>query len=287
VSDIGTVAITGASGYVGGALCDAFRAIGYRVLRLQRTIPAAADPSEYVPFTLETGVKASLGPDLKAVVHCAYDLQARTRAEVERVNLDGTKRLLDAAGASPVVLISSMSAYAGTRSLYGRTKLACEQMVERSGGTSLRLGLVYGGGDGGMIGSLGRVAKLPVVPCLLPDSYQYTVHIDDMVRCVSDAVAVPPPHRAIGVANPHRLSFRSLMADLHRSATHRPLRAVPMPAGMLYVGLRAFEGVGLRLNFRADSLIGLMQPAPDVPHVRYWEQRGIELRDWTMDVVAI
>src|SRR5581483_6689306 len=104
--------------------------------------------------------------------------------------------------------ISSMSAYAGTTQLYGRTKLACEDLVSARGGTSLRLGLVHGQDNRGMIGSLQRVAKLPVVPVLRPDSYQFTVHADDMARCVLEtATRLPIEHRVLGVANPRPVPF--------------------------------------------------------------------------------
>ena len=50
-----------------------------------------------------------------------------------------------------------MSAYSGTNQIYGQTKLACEDLVTAHGGTSLRLGLVHGGANGGMIGALRKL----------------------------------------------------------------------------------------------------------------------------------
>ena len=48
----------------------------------------------------------------------------------------------------------------------------------------------------------------------------------------------------------------------------------------MYRGLRAGEAIGVRTGFRADSLLGLMHPAPDVPNVEYWAEHGITLRDF-------
>jgi nucleoside-diphosphate-sugar epimerase len=281
MSDRGAVAITGANGYVGMRLCAAFSASGYRVIALQRSAPGGA--WDYVPYSLEDGPAAPLPGDVAAVVHCAYDLRARDRAEIERINLGGTEKLLQAVGDVPLVLISSLSAYAGTQQIYGRVKLACEDLVTARGGTSLRLGLVYGGSDGGMIGALGKVAALPMVPMPRPDSYQYPVHADDMARCVMATVDQPPPHRVLGVANPRQVSFSEIMRTLRAAVTTKPLRAVPIPSALVYRALRAAEGVGVRAGFRADSLLGLMHPAPNVPHVDHWARCGIVLRDFADD----
>jgi hypothetical protein len=47
--------------------------------------------------------------------------------------------------------------------------------------------------------------------------------------------------------------------------------------------LRAAERVGVRAGFRADSLLGLMHPAPNVPHVDHCVKCGIALRDFAND----
>jgi nucleoside-diphosphate-sugar epimerase len=281
MSDRGAVAITGANGYVGMRLCAAFSASGYRVIALQRSAPGGA--WDYVPYSLEDGPAAPLPGDVAAVVHCAYDLRARDRAEIERINLGGTEKLLQAVGDVPLVLISSLSAYAGTQQIYGRVKLACEDLVTARGGTSLRLGLVYGGSGGGMIGALGKVAALPMVPMPRPDSYQYPLHANDMARCVMATVDQPPPHRVLGVANPRQVSFSEIMRTLRAAVTTKPLRAVPIPSALVYRALRAAEGVGVRAGFRADSFLGLMHPAPNVPHVDHWARCGIVLRDFADD----
>ncbi|MGO9151949.1 NAD-dependent epimerase/dehydratase family protein [Mycobacterium sp.] len=277
------VAITGANGYVGSTLRAAFAASGYRVIALQRSAPATGGTSDYVPYSLEDGPAARLPDDVAAVVHCAYDLRARDRAEIERINLGGTDKLIRAVGDVPIVFISSMSAYSGTLQIYGRTKLACEDLVAAHGGTSLRLGLVHGGDDGGMIGALRKVAGLPLVPMLRPDSYQYAIHAEDMAKCVLATVEQPPPHRVLGVAAPRRVPFSEIIRTLRAAATSKSLRPIPVPSTLLYRALRGGEAVGLRIGFRADSLLGLMHPAPDVPHVGYWAERGISLRDFAND----
>jgi nucleoside-diphosphate-sugar epimerase len=277
------VAITGANGYVGSELCAAFVAAGYRVIALQRSAPSAGDARDHLFYSLQNGPPAPLPANVVAVVHCAYDLRARKPAEIERINIGGTEKLVQAVGHVPVVLMSSMSAYSGTKQIYGQTKLACEELVRAHHGTSLRLGLVHGGADGGMVGALKKIAALPLVPKLSPDSYQYTVHADDMARCVIATVEQHPPAPVLGVANPRRVPFSEVIRTVRASVTAKPLRTVSVRSVMLYRALRTAECVGLRLGFRADSLLGLMHPAPDVPYVDHWAERGITLRDFAED----
>lgn len=279
MSERPAVAITGTNGYVGSSLLQAFVASGYRVIALQRSLPTDVPEQDHIPFTLEGGLTAGLPDDVRAVVHCAYDLRARDRADIERINIDGTRKLLADVGTAPVVYISSMSAYPGTRQIYGQTKLACEKIVAEHGGLSLRLGLVYGGSDRGMIGTLRRVAGLSVVPVLKPASFQYMIHVDDMVRCVIASVDRLPLGRVLGVAHPRPVQFVEIMETL-RAATGKPRRRVPVPSAVLYRALIAAEAAGIPMPFRADSMLGLMHPAAVVPNSQYWADLGISLRDF-------
>jgi nucleoside-diphosphate-sugar epimerase len=277
----GAVAITGANGFIGGVLTAAFTAAGYRVIALVRSgLPDGAQADGIIGYSLDGGLESPLPDDVTAVVHCAYDLRECDPSVIERINLVGTQRLATAVRSVPIVLVSSMSAFPGTTQTYGRVKLACEEIVTAHGGTSLRLGLVYGPAAGGMVGALRRVAAAPVVPMLTPDPFQYTVHVEDMARCVVEAVAQRPPHAVIGVANPRRVPFSEIVTGLRATTTTARLRALSVPSSLLHRVLRATERLGVRIGFRADSLVGLITPAPEVSHVDYWPTVGITLRDF-------
>lgn len=279
----GAVAITGANGFVGGVLSAAFTASGYRVIALVRSGSAGGAHASSIRYSLEGGLDCPLPQDVRAVVHCAYDLREYDGSESERINLVGTQRLVNTIPSVPIVLISSMSAFVGTAQTYGRVKLACEEFVAAHGGMSLRLGLVYGAAAGGMVGALRKVASAPVVPMLTPDPFQYTVHVEDMARCVVHAVATRPPHDVIGVANARRVPFSEIIRGLRATTTTAGLRPLPIPSSSLLRTLTATEKMGIRIGFRADSLVGLIRPACEVPHVDYWQTVGIPLRDFAAE----
>jgi len=120
------VAITGASGYLGSVLVAAFGSAGYTVRRLVRS-PVKGSGDHFFDLTSVGSSDALDGVDL--LVHCAYDMAVTNRADIWQSNVFGTVSLFDQAvsrGVRRSIVLSSMSAYAGTRQLYGRAKLATE-----------------------------------------------------------------------------------------------------------------------------------------------------------------
>lgn len=151
------VLLTGGTGCVGRFIAADLCAAGHRVTLLGRS-PGAH------PWSLAD--TAPRLPRADALVHAALDhAPGRFRggegadpARFRRLNLDGTRALLEAAGEMPVVFLSSRAVYGDHRrgetlreddpatpdSLYGEVKLAAEQALGPRG-TALRATGVYGG----------------------------------------------------------------------------------------------------------------------------------------------
>src|SRR5215469_5473930 len=93
-----TVAVTGARGYLGSRICAAMGADGWQVIELARS--AQPGRTNRLPHDLALPVSE---PTMQALgsadvlVHCAYDLSLRRATDIWRVNVDGTRRLLEAA----------------------------------------------------------------------------------------------------------------------------------------------------------------------------------------------
>lgn len=173
--------VTGAAGFVGTHCVAALADAGVEVRALtRRATPPDARPG--VTWRRIAGLDddatlvealrgASAAVHLAARVHVMRETEASPDAAFDRVNVDGTRRLLaamDAAGVKRIVFASSVKAV-GERSdapwtattpaapvdAYGRSKLAAEELVRAwaaSDGRSaaiLRLPLVYGAGVGG------------------------------------------------------------------------------------------------------------------------------------------
>jgi nucleoside-diphosphate-sugar epimerase len=282
----GRIAVTGATGYVGGMLTEHALGQGWNVVSLRRSLSRESPPSvEERPFVLGEPVDPTGLEGVDALVHCAYDLSLTDPREITRVNVFGTLRLLDAAaaaGVKRVVLVSSMSAYPGTAQVYGGAKLASERDVLEYGGAAVRLGLVYGSSWGGMAGSLRKLLGLPVVPLMAGNSHQFTVHADDAVAgLLAIAAADHVPAEAIGLAHPRPIRFRRLLEGFARQAGIRP-RFVPVPWQPVHRAMRTAERIGVPLPLRSDSLLGLVRPAPEVPLAGRWATYGVTPREFEL-----
>lgn len=190
-------AITGATGFVGGAVATQLRHAGHEVVALARA-PERATALAEAGFLLvagDLGDEASLdqlcaGAD--GLFHVAgwYKLGSRTPDEGRRINVDGTRAVLAAArraGVPRTVYTSTLAVNSDTRgevvdeqyrfagehlSVYDRTKAAAHDVADaaiRDGQeiVIVQPGLVYGPGDTSQTGGLiaATVAgKRPLVP---------------------------------------------------------------------------------------------------------------------------
>jgi nucleoside-diphosphate-sugar epimerase len=258
-------ALTGAHGYVGSALRRGLTAAGWTVVSLSRRDKLAQDE---VRWSLDAPGTTALGEELRrrgvsAIVHAAWDLRLVRPADLERVNVQGSLRLLGqarAAGVSRFVFISTISAFDQAQSHYGKTKLAVERVVAAQGGVVIRPGLVYGDTPGGMLGALQAQARGAIIPLLGSGRYaQYLVHEDDLAAAVVSAVSIAKiPSRPVTVAHPDPWPLRSLMQQLAEAQGSNP-RFVYLPWPLVYQGLKLAEIMGLKLGFRSDSVIGLVR----------------------------
>ncbi len=275
------IAVTGASGCVGGVLCDAFTRRGLSVRRLTRRPVTGRDDAA---FRLGEPVADACLAGVHTLIHAAHDFHPIREAELRRRNVDGTRRLFDAArraGVQRVLFISSMACYAESRSAYGRAKWTIEQEVRAAGWNSIRLGTVFGPKRGGVFASLERVVRVaPVLPDLDQRARLFVLHAEDLARVVEawlelgDAAA-PALIRA---AHPQPFSMRGVLEVLAEAAGRRPL-FVPVPIGAMLATLRTFESLGLTLPFRSDSLVSMLYGNPD-PGLTL-ETLGVRLRALT------
>jgi len=261
-------AITGSNGYVGGGIKNYFAARGWEILELTRQ-----------PQPGPRGIKFQLGAEISpaslagvnALVHCAYDFKPLRWDEIRAVNVDGTRKLFQAAraaGVGKIVCISSISAYDGCRSLYGKAKLEIEKIALDHGALVIRPGLVYGDHPGGMFGKLvGQIRKSSVIPLMGDGSQiQFLVHEEDVSAFIekyaTGKIELAP--RILTAANEQPWPFKKLLLEIARGLDKK-VKFIPLPWRLVWAGLKMAETCGVKLNFRSDSLVSLMHqnPAPD------------------------
>ncbi len=152
-----TIAITGATGFLGGHLVAQARAAGHRVRALSRKPVNTNTNQDIVWITGALEDQAALetlvtGADI--VVHAAGAIKALSRSEFFHINKGGTEAVVRAAyaqGVKSFVLISSLAAREPTLSPYAASKRAAELVVDDYAGQLntiiLRPPAIYGPGD--------------------------------------------------------------------------------------------------------------------------------------------
>jgi nucleoside-diphosphate-sugar epimerase len=263
-------AITGANGYVGSILVRALQSHG-NVVRMIRH-PSDEQDMQWSLDSDSESVAAELARrNVTHLVHAAWDMTVNDAGDIQRTCVQGSARLLEAArlaGVQQIIFISTISAFAGARSVYGQAKLEVEQMVSMSGGLVLRLGLVYGRHGGGVFGNLRQIAeKARIVPMIGDGSaMQYLLHEDTLADVVNRAIAgeFVQAKEPLTIAQPDGIAFRTLLRHI-ASAQGRHLILIPIPWRVLYAGLKLAETAGLKLKFRSDSVISFVfqNPSPD------------------------
>jgi nucleoside-diphosphate-sugar epimerase len=278
------IAITGARGFVGSMLARHFESSGWTVTRLSHSGPAA----DTVPFRLGDEVQPEMFRSRKitALVHCAYDFKPTTRWDINRINVEGSRKLLEGAaagGVERIAVISTISAFEGCRSLYGRAKLEIEYAAASAGALVVRSGLVWADGPpggGGMFGSLARSVNAGLVPLVGGEYPQYLIHEQDLwellKRFIEGELQNPGKPVVAAASKPWRM--RDLLAELARRQGRRP-RFVPVPWQLVWAVLRLAEIAHVPVPYRSDSVISLVNqdPKPDFASLR---ALGISARDF-------
>ena len=264
------VLVTGASGFIGQPLVRRLLTHGHRVRALVRRAGEAsvlhgADIAvgdlRDAP-TLERAVQGT-----SAIVHLAWATGVARESAARVVNVEGTRRLLDAAGRHGVrrfVFVSSISAARARVGPYGRTKLEAERMVAASGleWVILRPSLVYGPGPAGLFARLERSLRGPVMPVVGDGSIELDpIHVEDVCavieQCLDRADSMGKRYDLLG---PERVTFRELLVRLAAAIDARP-RFVAIPAGFALSLARLLGAVMERPPLSEDNVLGMISPA--------------------------
>lgn len=282
--------VTGASGYLGSQICHTLESRGWQVIRL--TGSREPVPGRVLRYELSEPVSDEVTAALRiadVLIHAAYNLSLTGADDIWRVNVEGTRRLLEAAkqaGTRKVIVLSSMSAFTGTSQLYGRAKLDIEAMTVEFGGQAIRPGLVYGKEAGGMAGALRKLGGLPVVPVIAGGAGVYTVAENDLMEVVMAlASAEDLQPGTISVAHGARVTLAELINAFAEQRDRRP-RFIPVPWRLVYFGLKSGELMRLPLPFRADSLLGLVYSAPSLIGQEQLDRLAVPLRPFKEGLAA-
>ncbi len=283
----GTIALTGATGFIGSAVARTLLAEGWRVRALIRSSspPSACEGSaiQWIEGSLEdTGSLRRLVQHADAVVHCAGALRGTTEADFRRVNVEGVARFAElAASRTPAprfVLISSLAARQPTLSAYAASKhegeSALSRVADNMAWVALRPPAVYGPGDRALR-PLFSLMSHGVAPILGRAGARFSMlYVDDLAKAIAAwLVGERPATGAFELhdGNPNGYSWQDIVETMERVCEKRILRLyVPGP-------VLSFAAA---VNHLAGSAIGYL------PIFTPGKVRELRHPDWVCDNTA-
>ena len=187
-----TIAVTGATGFVGQAVLDEACRRDTALRALARREQPACAGVEWVRGDLaDREALARLVAGAEAVLHIAGVVNTPDPMGFHLGNVAGTEALVEAAAAAGVrrfVFVSSLAAREPKLSHYGQSKRHAEDVVQGSGldWTIVRPPAIYGPRDREIF-DMFRAARWGVVP-MPPAGRASIIHVDDLARLLLELV---------------------------------------------------------------------------------------------------
>ena len=289
------VLVTGASGFLGGAVAREIAAAGHEVRTFQRRPSGVVGVDDALGSLTSPADVARAVEGVDAVVHLAAKVSlAGDPAEFAAVNVEGTRTLIAAmrdAGVGHLVFVSSPSvAHAGAsivgddaqpadpqnaRGEYARTKALAEQLAVRADSESLRVvavrpHLVWGPGDTQLIERIvarARAGRLPLLDrgAALID----TTYIDNAASAIAAALRrVDEVHgNAYVITNGEPRPVAELLAGICAAA------GVPAPAWSVPAGVARAAGSAIEAVWR-------VKPGADEPPMTRFLAEQLSTAHW-------
>ncbi len=279
--------ISGTSGFVGSHIKNFFLKNNWEVFELKHIIQNGnASDKHLIPYSLEDKINEKVFNGIEVLIHCAYDFKQSKWEDIFNINVTGSINLLKAAksgGVQKIIFISTIAAFENCKSMYGKAKLEIEKEALKLGTVVIRPGLVYGQNPGGMFGALNKAASiLPVIPVIgSGNNTMFLVHIDDLCKLIYKLSTgeIKNHLNPIIAAYEKGKTFRTVLDILSESKGKKPLY-IPIPYSLVFTMLKTVESLGLKIRFRSDSLISMMNYDPN-PHFNSEILKSIPIREFS------
>lgn len=246
------IAVTGATGFIGRAICRVMHESGFAVRILVRSLQRAQSLGAYVDETVagdlhDREALSRLVDGVFAVVHCAGVVRGARQADFDYVNVEGLENLVAVMsavrpeGSARLLSLSSLAAREPALSFYANSKFRGEQLLIQKAQAlnwlALRPPAVYGPGDRELL-PVFRLMSMGIAP--LPgstDARFSMLYVDDIAGVVLSWLrqSVPPSGVfSLDDGTPGGYSWQDVAAVVS-GLCQRTVRVVHVPAALLNV----------------------------------------------------
>ena len=177
-----------------------------------------------------------------AVIHLVGIIREHpaTNVTFERVHLEGTRNVLEAAkvaGVQRYLHMSALGTRRGAASRYHQTKWAAEEAVRASGlgWTIFRPSIIYGPGDGFVTLLSSMVRRLPVVPVIGGGRQRVQpIPVEQVAAGFAGALEQPATiEQTYELGGPEAVTLLELLDLIGRALGRRRVRTLHVPLGVM------------------------------------------------------
>tara|TARA_B100001093_G_scaffold516679_1_gene596032 strand:- start:316 stop:1152 length:837 start_codon:yes stop_codon:yes gene_type:complete len=257
------IGIVGSSGFVGSNILKSLENSENEIILFDRNISVINNTdNQHVSFTLENIDKTTSIPNIDCLIFCAYDFKKKGWDQIKKTNVDGTiafinkiKKKYD----SKIIYISSLSAFEGCKSLYGKAKLIIESKINDENTFIIKPGLIYSKKNGGFVQKLLNIIKFSPF-LLLPVSSKnkiFMTKIESVLFIINlillNKIYIDKP---LPMAENKPKSFLDIIKFISRENNLRIPYLLIIPDNIFKLLLLLIEKFGF--NFSRDNFISLV-----------------------------
>jgi NADH dehydrogenase len=260
------IAITGGAGFVGRHLAERFEAA--EIVAVSRR--TGVDIEDVEALTKAFG-------GCEVVAHCAGINREIGKQTYQKVHIDGTRALVEAAqraGVKRIVMLSFLRARPDCGSPYHESKWAAEELIRNSGldYTILKAGMIYGHGDHLVDHVSHSVQTIPLFATVgFHEKSIRPIPVSEMVNVLVASIEGRLPKSTVAVTGGEELMLSEVV---HRVAklVGRRVAVVPSPVWFIRIVAQVTEWTmkvpliaKAQARMLAEGVSEAAPPTPDLP----------------------
>jgi uncharacterized protein YbjT (DUF2867 family) len=257
------VLVTGGSGFVGRHLAPRLRREGFDVVILARDPSRAPSGTTFAPGDVSDAASVRNALDgVDAVVHLVAIITERRAQTFQRVNVEGTRNVIEAmkdAGVGRLVHQSALGAGPDERFPYLRSKWMGEEAVRASDRefTVLRPSVLHGEGAGFFRPIVWTLRWAPVYPMVAGGTTRFSpLWIDDLASCIVACLRGEAVGRTVDVGGPEVLAFTDIVRLVMEAlGKRRKIVNVPVGAARPFAAIQGLRREPLVTNQQLDMVV--------------------------------
>lgn len=259
------ILITGATGFVGRNLIKRLSNTSKVRCLIRKDINLGENVHSIKGDLLNIKSLEEATKDIDTVIHSAAIIKSNKKEEFKKVNVKGTKNLVNACvknGVKRFIHISSCDVILRNKHDYAYSKLEAEKFVKNSGLDYfiIRPTVIYGKDDKENLGILFNIIKkYPFAPVMGKGNYQLQpVYIEDVINIIFKCLNSKKINKTYFVAGPKALTFNEIIDEASKVLSKKIIK-IHFPLPLLRILLKPYEMLAKNPSLTYKKLLSVTE----------------------------